>query len=1228
VWYNVYLAIDRIDPADQMMSQLLLTCFGDFRVTLAGEPLTAFQTEKVRALLVYLAVEGQPHPRTELAQLLWPGYSGESANNSLRQTLHRLRHLLYEATSAPGGGGPSGAPWLLITRQTVQFNPTASMQVDATSFTRLIAECTAHAHAQLVTCQPCCLRLRQAVELYCGDFLAGFTVADSDSFEEWRRITQEQLHLQVLDALTQLANTAEAAGDDEQALHDSRRQLILEPWLEDAHRRVMRILAKRGQRAAAIAQYQRCRQVLAEEIGTAPDQETTALYEAIRRRAFDRMTSWQDDAMNESLHPVILSSPHPVTPAHNLPPSSTPLVGRTQALAEIVNQLHLPGVRLLTLVGPGGMGKTRLALEVGRDLLTTFADGVFFVPLAAISSPAALAPAIATAIGLPLQGSEPRTALLHILRQKQILLILDNFEHLLLDEADGVELVVELLGTAGVQIIVTSRERLMLRAEHLYPVQALAFSPNATLAEASAASAVRLFVQCVQRRQADFQLTAANLSTVLRICDLVQGMPLGLELAAAWCDALALDEIADEIERSIDFLAADYHDLPERQRSMRAIFAWSWRLLREDEARVLRQLAVFRGGFTRQAAETICGASLRVLNGLVNKSLLRHVSTTSEHSGTGIGRYELHELLRQFAQEQLLARTDEWTKTVTRHSEFYLAFVAERERRLLRNEPRQATAEIQTELDNVRQAWSNGAHNRAGATLDLGAYGLWQFYLLAGLSAEGVQAFLLAATALQDSPADKLAESSAEPQAFILSKLWALSAYLLGTHGNYDEAVEAAQRAIGLANAGQPNVASQMAAALGHLAWGRALYHQSQFSESQTHNEQVLRAARAAQHDRPSDEIWPEIEVQARLNLSVIARTQGEYLLAKSQLADCLRLCQQLGKVRGEVHAQLNLGFTARLLHEERTARQAYEQVLPLTIDLHYRWGEGVAYHELALVVRDLGEYSLSLTLCQQALPIFVEINERLKQMYVLTNLIELYSLLGQFENATGYQTQLLTLLQHFKAPDAERATLVANAMRAHYQGDHEQAFACAHQLWQLVQPTSSRFDQAEALTLLGQAQVALHRQTDATDSYTQALTLYQSLGAPAQAAEAQAGLAGIALAQGDLARAQQLVEAVLTTLEQHPNAGIYEPFPIFLTCYRVLATTHDPRARTVLQTAYDLLQSYAAHIDDEDLHHSFLQNVSVHRQLQQIHAEINRPQETMPTLRTAPSLPTGPSSP
>ncbi|HMN29685.1 MAG TPA: BTAD domain-containing putative transcriptional regulator, partial [Caldilineaceae bacterium] len=289
------------------MAELLLTCLGDFQVTLAGTALTLFPTDKTRALLAYLTIEGRVHQRSELASLLWPGYSEESARNSLRQSLHQLRLLLHDAEA----GRLWGAPWLLLARQTVQINPAARISVDVTTFTKLLADSAAHAHADLATCASCLARLRQAVELYGGDFLAGIALVDSDPFEEWRRILQEQLHIQMLDALTQLADAAERSGDEEGALHAAQRQLALEPWFETAHRQVMRILAKRGQRAAAIAQYQRCRQVLAEELRGAPDAETTALYEQIQSGSFNKVTRWQDDQKEAAGQPLILSSGHP-----------------------------------------------------------------------------------------------------------------------------------------------------------------------------------------------------------------------------------------------------------------------------------------------------------------------------------------------------------------------------------------------------------------------------------------------------------------------------------------------------------------------------------------------------------------------------------------------------------------------------------------------------------------------------------------------------------------------------------------------------------------------------------------------------------------------------------------------------------------------------------------------------------------------------------------------------
>nr|PZN22556.1 MAG: hypothetical protein DIU80_17740 [Chloroflexota bacterium] len=282
-----------------------------------------------------------------------------------------------------------------------------------------------------------------------------------------------------------------------------------------------------------------------------------------------------------------------------------------------------------------------------------------------------------------------------------------------------------------------------------------------------------------------------NAAGVLRVFEPVPGMPLGVGLAGALSGTLPLDTIAAEIERSADFLAFDWRDAPERQRSMRAVFDWSWQLLTEAERQVYRRLAVFRGGWTYQAAQVVAGATLRVLTGLVHKSLLR-----SSRGHAGAGRYEMHELLRQFAAEQLEAAPDELAMAEERHSRCYLAFVVEREQRMARGEPREATDELRGEIDNIRKAWGWAARQRAIEDLDASAYTLWQFYTFSGLIAEGERAFQLAAEQLG-------AHEPAPPPGSqrVLSKLLAIRASLLISQSKHDQALALAEQALALAQA-------------------------------------------------------------------------------------------------------------------------------------------------------------------------------------------------------------------------------------------------------------------------------------------------------------------------------------------------------------------------------------------------------------------------------------------
>ncbi len=365
----------------------------------------------------------------------------------------------------------------------------------------------------------------------------------------------------------------------------------------------------------------------------------------------------------------------------------TTFIGRAQELVEIATLLADPACRLLTLVGPGGIGKTRLAVEATRTM--DFPHGVHFAPLQPVSDAVLLPIAIANAIGIQFFGAdEPRVQLLNYLRERQTLLILDNFEHL----ADGVDFVVELLSAPGVRLLVTSRTVLNVQAEWRYAVGGLDVPENGS--EIENFDAVKLFAERARRVRHNFSL-ADHPADVIRICQLTEGMPLALELAAGWLKVLSCAEIANEIQRGLDFLAADVRDVPERHRSMAAAFAQSWKLLTDDEQKTFRRMSVFRGGFTREAAENVTGATLQILASLVDKSLLR----VSES-----GRYDVHELLRQYGEAKL-AEAGEIEAIRDTHSGYYLHFVAHLATHLKGQRQIESKNTFTTELDNIYTAW-------------------------------------------------------------------------------------------------------------------------------------------------------------------------------------------------------------------------------------------------------------------------------------------------------------------------------------------------------------------------------------------------------------------------------------------------------------------------------------------------------------------------------------------
>ncbi len=401
--------------------------------------------------------------------------------------------------------------------------------------------------------------------------------------------------------------------------------------------------------------------------------------------------------------------------ANGLPWQAASFVGREHELAEIARLLADPGCRLLTLVGPGGIGKTRLAIEVIKMLTDDFANSAYFVNFQPVSSTEFLASTIADAINVPLSGQEnPQVRLLDFLRNKTMLLLLDNFEHLL----DGVDLLSEILQAApDVRLLVTSREVLNLQEEWLYPVHGMHFPPTEDAARLEHYSAVQLFIERAQKVRHGFSWTNEQVG-VVQVCQLVEGMPLAIELAAAWTKTLPCMKIASEIRHNLNFLASTLRNVPERHRSMQVVFEQTWKLLTEEERNVFSKLSVFRDGFRSEAAEQVANASLHTLSMLADKSLL---------TSTPNGRYQIHELLRQYAETQLQAFPKSTDHTRDLHCAYYTDFIHAHSA-IHGGEQVQAVADLEAELENMRQAWQWAVeHNNVEAIYKM-THTLMMFY--------------------------------------------------------------------------------------------------------------------------------------------------------------------------------------------------------------------------------------------------------------------------------------------------------------------------------------------------------------------------------------------------------------------------------------------------------------------------------------------------------------------
>ncbi len=842
---------------------------------------SAFSRAKPLLMLAYLALEG-PTSRKELADLFFMGT--KDPRDSLSTALRGLRRVSPELYVAEANQIRAGVP------------------CDAAELLELLDRG----------------ELERATARYEGAFVRGIDVPMCAELEEWVYGKRELIAARVRAAHVRLGESMAAGGRLELAVRHAEAAYSLAgvPELEpEALDRLFTLL--RAGKSPKAAELMRDAQALGIALPIGGEVARVPL-----------------------LHEVADEAP----PRHNLPAPTDAFVGRDPELVEIAELLAEPHCRLLTLHGAGGVGKSRLAIQAARDQLGEgrFKDGVFFVALDALSAAEQIALGIAEALDLSLQGEGgPHTQVVGHLEDKHVLLILDNFEQLM----SGAMLPADLLAACPhLKIIVTSRERLNLREEHVLTLEGLPVpSMESSFEEAQYVGAVQLMWHRAKQACADFALTPETLPEALKICHLLEGYPLGIELAAAWVRVLPLADIAAEIERNLDLLDSSSRNVATRHQSVRAAFEHSWKLLAPREQQALKKLAVFKGGFRREAAREVVGASLPLLASLVDKSLLRMESG---------GRYRRHALLYGYTLEIFSSEPKVYRETKDKHAAYFLALAEEAEPQLLGARQVVWLERLEDELDNLRSAleWTETS-GQAQAGLRL-AGALWRFWFIRGLFDEGRERLQQALS------------QSAEPTAARAKALHG-AGNLATYQGDY-----AAARALNEENLTLRRALGDeegVAGALNNL--GAIAHHQGDCDSARRLYEESLALRRA---------LGDKYGMASTLNnLGLVACQQGDFTQARALCEESLGIDRALGDKQGIAFSLHNLGLIAHDQADYEVARALYAESLSLRRELGDKQGIALSLNNLGTIAQDQGDLGTAHALFEESLAIYRELGDK-----------------------------------------------------------------------------------------------------------------------------------------------------------------------------------------------------------------------------------------------------------
>lgn len=891
---------------------LVIRMFGGLHIALDDQPVSGFISSKAQALFCYLVLNRH---QPQLRTTLATLFWGDMLDEDAATNLRQAIANLKRLFE----------PYFEITRQSVAFITDQPYTLDVEDFER-----------------------GGDPQIYRGDLLAGFAITDAVEFEDWLTVERERLHHLAVKLIRDQITVQQTEGQPAVVITSVRLLLTLDPLAEDAHRQLMLALALSGQRSAALAQYDVCRAILHRELGIEPETETQHLY--LRIKTAQRLT--------------------------NLPPETSPLIGRRDELHELNQCLLDSTCHLITIVGLGGIGKTRLVLHLAHQHSQRTLHGAVIVNLTAIDSLDFLLSALADALGFALGREDtPRQQILNYLHAKHLLLVLDNFEQLIEPASD---FLTQLIRSAPeVKLLITTRERLNLPGERVLILNGLPVPPD-LLVETNEFSAQSLFWEIARRVRGDDLVTHQSSAAVTRICNLVNGMPLAIELAAAWTRLITVEELADEIATNLIALETTTRGGEARHHSLRAVFDQSWNLFSPQEKHVLMALSIFDAGFSRDAAHKVANASLPMLLALSDKMLLRR---ETNH------RFSLHEMIRQYLAEKR-SQTPESIAIQAAFIDYYCTYLQEREARLKSAAQIETLDEISREIENIHVAWALATTSENTTALRRLLTGLAIYHDLKSNWAVGEHLF-------------EQAEVHLNPDPTALGLLLSYVALFNSRHDQTEQMEHNARRCLATLSANTPEHLPGIARALvAHGYWYRL---RGDYEAAIQHFQQALAMRTTLQDEWGCAECFLNLgSVYGRLNrdaealsmtergLEISQKIGDRFQLARLQILlatllerknalmeaeqlyrDALVIFEQVNSVEGRSIAFNGLGNVCFFRAHYQDAQQWYIEALAIYRQLGTREWEGGTLNNLGEVARAMGNLKPALEYFQQSQAVF-----------------------------------------------------------------------------------------------------------------------------------------------------------------------------------------------------------------------------------------------------------------